>query len=170
MKNNIFTRIRNFILVLALQVFIFSRIHLFGYATACVYLIFLLKLPRHTRTSELLIWGFLAGLAVDLFCDTPGIHAAATTAMCFARNPLMAIFTHKGMADDFIPGAKSLKWGGYMVYSALCAAVFYAILFMLELFTFSYPSILVACIFSSILFTMLFTGVIELFSSNGNRQ
>ena len=42
MKNNIFTRIRNFILVLALQVFIFSRIHLFGYATACVYLIFLL--------------------------------------------------------------------------------------------------------------------------------
>ncbi len=170
MNKNLLSRIRNFILLLTVQVFVFSRIHLFGYATACIYLIFILKQPRHTKTSELLIWGFLSGLIVDMFNNTPGVHAAAATAMCFARNPILAIFTHKGMADDFIPGVKNIKWGGYMVYSALCIAIFYTLLFMLELFTFSYPSILILCILSSTMLTMLFVAVIELFSSKGQRQ
>lgn len=165
MTKNILIRMRNILVLIAVQVLIFSRIHLFGYATACVYLIFLLKLPRHTKSTGLLIWGFFSGLIIDMFCNTPGIHAAATTAMCFARNPILAAFTHKGMPDDFVPGIKSIKWGGYLVYSALCLLIFYVVLFLLELFTMSYPSILITCILSSVLLTMLIVIVIEFFTS-----
>ncbi len=166
MTKSTLKRIRDFVLLTLAQALIFSRIHLFGYATACIYLIFILKLPRHTKTAELLVWGFLFGIAVDMFGNTPGMHSAAATAMCFVRNPILAAFTHKGVPDDFIPGAKSIKWGGYAVYSSLCIALFYAILFILEMFTFSYPLTLLAGIASSTLLTMLFVFVIELFSRN----
>ena len=164
MTNNTLTRARNFVLIALVQALIFSQIHLFGYATACVYLIFILKLPRHTSRNELLVWSFLFGLTIDIFCNTPGINAAAATAMGFLRNTILTIFTHKGMPDDFIPGARSLKWGGYIVYSLACTGIFYTILFMLELFTISHASALFLSVISSTLLTMLFVAVIECFS------
>ena len=151
MTSNTLIRTRNFAMLALVQVLIFSQIHLFGYATACVYLIFLLKLPRHTSQNELLVWSFLFGLTVDIFCNTPGLNAAA-------------IFTHKGLPDDFVPGARSLKWGGYIVYSLACIGIFYTVLFILELFTISYASELFLSVTSSTLLTMLFVTVIECFS------
>ena len=114
--------------------------------------------------NELLVWSFLFGLTVDIFCNTPGLNAAAATAMGFIRNIILAIFTHKGLPDDFVPGARSLKWGGYIVYSLACIGIFYTVLFILELFTISYASELFLSVTSSTLLTMLFVTVIECFS------
>lgn len=166
MTKNTLTRLRNFVLLVLVQVLIFSRIHLFGYATACIYIIFIIKLPRHTTRNELLIWSFLFGLSVDMFCNTPGINAAAATLLGFIRNPLLAAFTQKGLADDFTPGVRSLKWNRYVVYSLLCISIFFTTLFILELFTVVNPLMLLTSIVSSTLLTMLFTIVIEFFSSN----
>lgn len=164
MTSSTLINIRNFILLTFVQVLIFSHIHLFGYATAYIYLIFLLKMPRHTSRNALLMWGFLFGLAVDMFSNTPGINAAAATAMGFARNAFLATFTHKGMPEDFVPGAKSLKWGSYLIYSLMCIVLFYTILFILELFTISNIVPLLISIASSTLLTMLFVVVTECFS------
>ena len=164
MTSSTLTNIRNFILLTFVQVLIFSHIHLFGYATAYVYLIFLLKLPRHTSRNALLMWGFLFGLAVDMFSNTPGINTAAATAMGFARNTFLSTFTHNGLPDDFIPGVKSLKWGSYLVYSLMCIVLFYVILFLLELFTISNLVPLLISVASSTLLTMLFVVVTECFS------
>ncbi len=164
MTNNTLIRIRNFIILAFVQVVIFSQIHLFGYATACIYLIFLLKLPRHTNRNELLIWGFIFGLTVDIFCNTPGINAAAATIMCFIRNIILAQFIPKNNPDDFIPGTKVLKWGGYLMYATLCIAIFYSILFLIEIFTINQPIILLTGVFTSTLLTMLFVIVTEFFS------
>ena len=165
MTQEILIRIRNFVILALLQVLVFSRIHLFGYATAYIYLIFLLKLPRFTSRNELLIWSFLFGVCVDMFCNTPGINAAAATLLGFIRNPLLSAFAHKGIPDDFIPGVRSLKWSRYTVYSILCTAIFFTALFVLELFTAANPLMLLTSIVSSTLLTMLFTIVIEFFSS-----
>ena len=164
MTRNTLINIRNFTLVVLAQVLVFSRIHLFGYATACIYLIFILKLPRHTSTNALLLWGFAAGIVVDMFCNTPGINAAAATAMAFARNLFLSTFTHKGLPDDFIPGANSIKWGSYIVYSLMCITLFYTLLFLLELFTVSHITPLLISISGSTLLTMFFVIVTECFS------
>lgn len=165
MTKNTLTRLRNFLLLVLIQVLIFSRIHLFGYATAYIYIIFIIKLPRHTTRNELLIWSFLFGLCVDMFCNTPGINAAAATMLGFIRNPLLAAFTQKGIPDDFVPGARSLKWNRYIVYSLLCTTIFFTMLFVLESFTVVNLFVLLTSIVSSTILTMLFTIVIELFSS-----
>lgn len=164
MTRNTFIRIRNFVLIALAQVLIFSQIHLFGYATACIYLIFILKLPRHTTRNEVLIWSFLFGLTVDMFCNTPGLNAAAATLVGFIRNPILATVTQKGMPDDFVPSSRSLKWGQYMVYALICTATFFTVLFLLELFTVANPFMLLTGVASSTLLTMLFVMVIEFFS------
>ena len=164
MNSRTLIRMRSFLLLALVQVLIFSRIHLFGYATACVYIIFILKLPRHTTRNELLLWSFFSGLIVDVFCNTPGINAAAAIAMGFMRNTVLATLTHKGMPEDFVPGVKTLKWGGYILYALVCIATFFTILFMLELFTINYPGILLLSTASSTLLTMLFAIVAECLS------
>jgi len=166
MTGKTIAHIRNFVLLALAQVIIFSQIHLFGYATACIFLIFLLKLPRHTTQNETMIWGFLFGIVTDIACNTPGIHSAAATAMAFIRKYILAAFTHKGLPDDFIPGVKSLKWGGYIVYAVLCIAIFYATLFPLELFAIRHFATLLISTISSIALTMLFVVVTEFFSPN----
>ena len=166
MTGKTITRTRNFVLLALAQTVIFSQIHLFGYATACIFTIFLLKLPRHTTKNEMMIWGFLFGIVTDMFCNTPGIHSAAATAMAFARNYVLAAFTHKGLPDDFIPGVKSLKWGGYIIYAIICIAIFYAVLFPLELFAIRHFTTLLIGTISSITLTMLFVVVAEFFSPN----
>lgn len=164
MTRTTLVNIGKFILLALAQVLIFSQIHLFGYATACIYIIFILKLPRHSSVNAIMLWSFMFGIIVDIFCNTPGINAAAATAMGFARNTFLAAFTHKGMPDDFVPGAKSIKWGGYLVYSLMCIVLFYCVLFLLELFAIGHIVSLLISTASSTLLTMLFVIVTECFS------
>ena len=166
MTSKTIARTGYFVLLALAQVIIFSQIHLFGYATACIFLIFLLKLPRHTTRNETMIWAFLFGIVTDIFCNTPGIHSAAATAMAFTRRYILAAFTHKGLPDDITPGAKSLKWGGYMVYAILCISIFYALLFLLELFTVRHLATLLISTTASVALTMIFVVVTEFFSPN----
>lgn len=164
MTRDTLIRIRNFVILVLIQALIFSRVHLFGYATAYIYLIFLLKLPRFTSKNEILLWGFLFGLAVDIFANTPGINACAATAMAFVRHNILDAFTQKGTADDFVPGIHTIGWSGYTTYSLLCLIVFYSVLYLLELFTIQFPVTLLVSILSSTLLTMFFTLVIECFT------
>lgn len=166
MTSNTLIRLRNFVLLALVQVLIFSQIHLFGYATACIYIIFILKLPRHTTRNEMLIWSFLFGLIVDIFSNTPGLNAAAATLLGFVRHHILAAFIQKGIPDDFVPGVRSLTWNRYIVYSLICTSIFFSALFLLEMFTVASPLTLVASIASSTLLTMLFVIVIEFFSGD----
>lgn len=157
-------RIRNFVILVLLQILIFSNIHLYGYATAYLYLLFLLKLPRHTTRNELLLWGFLAGFIVDIFGNTPGINTAAATFMAFTRNYILASFTKKDEADDYIPAASTIGTSGYIGYSLTCIIIFYIALYLLELFTINYPVTLLISVTASSLLTELFILVIECFN------
>lgn len=164
MTSNNLIRIRNFVILAFIQVLIFSQIHLFGYATAHIYLIFLLKMPRFTSRNEQMLWAFLFGLVVDIFGNTPGINACAATAMAFARGYILESFTQKGVADNFVPGIHTINVAGYIMYATLCLLLFYTVLFLLELFTIHYPLTLLASIAASTLLTLLFTLVIECFT------
>ena len=157
-------RFCNFVILALVQVLIFSNIHLFGYATAYIYLLFILKLPRLTSRNELLMWGFFLGLIVDIFGNTPGINAMAATAVAFTRNSIMSAFITKETADDFIPSVHNVGVARYLSYALVSVLQFYILLFILELFTINYPIPLLISVASSCLLTMLFIAVAEFFT------
>ncbi len=157
-------RLKNFAILAAIQVLLFNHIHLFGYATAYIYLLFILKMPRFVTRNELMMWAFALGIVVDMFGNTPGINAAAATTLAFVRNYILAMFIPNGITEDFTPGTKVLRWGAYIGYTAICITLFCIVLFMLELFTLTRPMHLAISVASSTLLTLLFTTVIESFN------
>ena len=161
---NFLNRLKYFIILAALQTLLFGHIHLFGYATVYIYLLFILKMPRFATRNEQMMWAFALGLTVDIFGNTPGINACAATAMEFARGYILESFTQKGVADNFVPGIHTINVAGYIMYATLCLLLFYTVLFLLELFTIHYPLTLLASIAASTLLTLLFTLVIECFT------
>ena len=161
MTKNTLTRLRNFVLLVLVQVLIFSRIHLFGYATVYIYLLFILKMPRFATRNAQMVWAFLLGLVVDMFSNTPGINAAAATFLAFMRDYVLAMFIPNGITEDFTPDTKVLRWGAYVGYTGICTLMFCIVLFLLELFTLSHPLHLAISISGSTLLTLLFVIVFE---------
>lgn len=161
-----FYYLKNFAILAIIQVLLFNHIHLFGYATAYIYLLFILKMPRFASRNKQMMWTFALGLIVDMFGNTPGINAAAATILAFMRNYILAMFVPNGITEDFTPGTKMLRWGAYISYAAICITLFCITLFMLELFTLTRPLHLTISVVSSTLLTLLFVTVIESFNKN----
>ena len=66
------------LLLLAAQV-LCNKILLFNVATPMVFVYVLLRLPITWSTNMSLTIGFFCGLIVDIFNNTPGMHALAST-------------------------------------------------------------------------------------------
>jgi cell shape-determining protein MreD len=158
--------LKNFVIVAAIQVLLFNHIHLFGYATAYIYLLFILKMPRFASRNKQMMWAFALGLIVDMFGNTPGINTAAATTLAFMRKYILAMFVPNGITEDFVPGTKVLRWGAYISYATICITLFCIVLFLLELFTFTRPLHLAISVASSTLLTLLFVTVIESFNKS----
>jgi len=73
-------------LLLLVQLPFVHRITLFDKAFGFFYVGFLLLLPRTLSRSYLMLIGFLTGLLIDVFTNTPGIHASAAVGVMFIRN------------------------------------------------------------------------------------
>ena len=68
------------------------------------------------------------------------------------------------MPDNFVPGAKSIKWGSYLIYASTCIAIFYTLLFFIEFFTIEHIGALFLSILYSTLLTMCLVVVVEYLS------
>ena len=154
-------RLKYFLIAAVIQVLLFSHIHLFGYATVYIYLLFILKMPRFATRNVQMVWAFALGLVVDMFSNTPGINAAAATLLAFMRNYVLAMFIPNGITEDFTPGTRVLRWGAYVSYAAICTLIFCTTLFLLEFFTLSHPLHLAISVSGSTLLTLLFVIVFE---------
>lgn len=154
-------RLKYFLIAAVIQVLLFSHIHLFGYATVYIYLLFIMKMPRFATRNEQMVWAFALGLVVDMFSNTPGINAAAATLLAFMRDYVLAMFFPNGITEDFTPGTRVLRWGAYVSYAAICTLIFCTALFLLEFFTLSHPLHLAISVSGSTLLTLLFVIVFE---------
>ena len=68
-----------FLVFVLAQAMVLSRIHLFGVATPLLYVYFVTQLPRSYPKWAGLLWGFLMGLLIDIFSNTPGMASASLT-------------------------------------------------------------------------------------------
>jgi rod shape-determining protein MreD len=73
MKTVYFKEVLLFLLLIILQVLLLNRINVFGIATPVLYIYFLLKLSIGRNQFYVIISGFLLGLIIDIFLNTPGV-------------------------------------------------------------------------------------------------
>ncbi len=85
MNSTLIVNIARFILLLAVQVIIFSRIDLFGYIDPYPYILFILLYPVNGNKAGLLLASFFLGLSVDMFLNSGGSHAVACVCLAYFR-------------------------------------------------------------------------------------
>lgn len=127
-----------FILLILLQVLLFNNIEFSGYINPWIYIMFILLLPCETASWLLLIIAFFTGFTVDMFCSTPGMHAAATVLAGFVRPYIMRLTAPR---DGYEPGSDpsmavyGFKW--FLLYASMIVVVHHMALFYLEVFRFA---------------------------------
>jgi hypothetical protein len=128
---NIF-RLSIFIIV---QVYVLDKIpHLHRFVIPYIYFLFVLWLPFTLSRVGLLLVGFVAGLTLDYFKHTPGLHAAACVLVAYARPFLIMVLIPKDVAEINYrePSPKGMGWAPYSVYVFVLTFLHHAYLTFLE--------------------------------------
>ena len=142
-----------FVLLVLVQGLILNNISFFGYATPFLYVYLILAFDANMSRYSLLLWGFALGLAVDIFSNTPGVNAAATTLLAFMRPSLLRLFTPRDSAEDFSPGIPSMGTSPFIRYLTFCLLFHQTALVLLLTFSLVQPHAIVLRIVSSVLLT-----------------
>ncbi len=75
----------SFLVYVVLQILVLYRFVLSDVAFAFFYVGFLALLPTNQNVITTMTIGFFTGLLIDIFSNTPGIHASASVLFCFVR-------------------------------------------------------------------------------------
>ena len=156
-----FKRLGWFWLLVFIQVLVLNHVHLMGYAMPFLYVYLILTLNVNVSRNILLLWGFFLGLAVDVFSNTPGMNAAATTFLAFLRPSLLTLFTPRDCAEDMEPGIKSMGFWLFFRYVLVGVALHHTVLLTIESFSFFDLGFLSLEILSSTLLTTFCVMAIE---------
>lgn len=130
----IFKEILLFAILALLQVLLFSRISLFGWAVPILYIYFLIKLPYGRNKFYVIISGFLLGLVIDIFLNTPGMNAAATTIVATMRSVMLNLFYPKNEYEEFVPGIHT-STAAFIKLTITMVLMHQILLFFIEAFT-----------------------------------
>lgn len=150
-----------FLLCWVAQVLIFNHLAVMG-GIVLFYLYVLIKMPVEYNRPLQIFLGFLLGLLIDIFSNTPGMNALTSATIMWMRMPILHLYV---VADDFKAGNPGRKTIGQSMYLRFCITmvVCHAILlYLVEAFTcFNFLHMLVKILVSATLTSVAFLAVEE---------
>ncbi|MBP6731524.1 MAG: hypothetical protein KA149_05665 [Chitinophagales bacterium] len=159
------------VLLLLAQILIFSNINFSSFVNPYIFPLFILLMPFETPRWLLMVIGFGAGLALDVFLGSIGMHAAACLLIAYLRPFLINVITPKGTEFEISPNvyAQGVTW--FIVYLGATMFVYLTFYFLLEAATFLNFFLLLVKIFLSVLVSVIFMLIfLFLFSAKKKRR
>lgn len=126
-----------FVSLVLIQVLILNQIQFSGFVNPFIYILFVMLLPLTIPNYLLLPLAFLLGLTIDVFSNSLGIHAAATTFIAFLRPVFVGAISNRDKENNNYPGLKQNGIQRFIFYAAVMVFFHHLILFFLEIFSFS---------------------------------
>ena len=148
-----------FILLVFIQIFLLKNIVFYDLNVPYLYVLFILLLPFETPNWVLFFFSFLIGITVDLFNDTLGLHAAASTILALVRILFISVTVQKDNYDsDPEPSLSIMGFRWFFFYALILTFIHHFFLLNFEVFKFSeIPSTLSRVILSSLItLTLIF--------------
>ena len=131
-----------------------------------VYILFILLLPADMNKSGVLILAFLTGITIDIFGNTPGLHAAATVFMAYLRPSVFKLFfINIEFSGSDEAGPSKVGLGGFFKYALVMVFLHHCVLFTLEVLSFTNMLFTLYSILLSTLVTTFLIMVIVMFFS-----
>lgn len=154
MNSAVLYNIARFILLLAAQILIFNNMDFLGYINPYPYILFIILYPVNGNKTGLLLSSFMLGLILDMFCNSGGVHAAASIILAYYR-PYIFKFSF-GLSYEY----QTVKLNDTLTperFSFLLIAVVlhHFVLFLLEVFQLNFLFEIILKTIVSTLFTLL---------------
>lgn len=152
-----------FIILILLQVVLLKNIGYYNLAAPFPYILIILLLPIGIPNLALYVIGLTVGLAIDLFYDSSGIHAAACIVLCAFRIFFNSITIDADIKKSQITpnlAATGIKW--FVSYTFLGTITHHLALFLIEVFSFQNLNITLLSTLMSSVFTFLLIFLISL--------
>lgn len=143
-----------FFILILLQVLVLNRIAIFNYATPFLYIYFIIKLPISLNRNILLLLSFTFGFIIDIFCNTPGINALATTVAAFVQQPLRRVLYATDDYAEQIPSYAALR-NVFIKSTLVTVLLHHTILILIESLSYVNMSMVVLRILSSTVLTFI---------------
>jgi len=149
-----------FILLLLLQVIIFKRIQIdwsiLSFGHVIIYPLWVMLAPIKIPKSVLLIGAFIMGLTIDMFYDSPGVHAAALVFTAFLRDFILKIIEpDKGYNIDRAISLKQLGFLWFISYAGIFMLIHLFFYFSVEAFSFIYMYEIIMSTFISLIISVI---------------
>lgn len=154
MNSAVLYNIARFILLLAAQILIFNNMDFLGYINPYPYILFIILYPVNGNKIGLLLSSFMLGLILDMFCNSGGVHAAASIILAYYR-PYIFKFSF-GLSYEY----QTVKLNDTLTperFSFLLIAVVlhHFVLFLLEVFRLNFIFEIILKTVVSTIFTLL---------------
>lgn len=142
-----------------LQVLLFDQLQLLGVCHPYIYVLCLLMMPITLSHSADMIIGAIAGLIMDIFCNSMGVHTAACIFIMFIRPYLIgAIVNDKDRLNEQI-SLRSLGMEALLRYVAILVVIHHLIVFMLAAWNWAHIGfVLVETLVSSLVTISIIVG------------
>lgn len=156
MRSAIYNNIFQIVGLLLFQVLILNNVKLHGFVSPYIYPLGILLLPFATPRWATLVIAFAAGLFVDMFNNTPGLHASAMLIMTFARQYVINMYRPVGDYEPTNqPTVASLGLYWFFSYAGILVLLHHFFFFLFEAYTFSFIAYTLIKIVASSVASML---------------
>lgn len=152
-------RILYFLLIFALQVFVFNKIE-FGYGiNLFIAPLYLLFLPFKINHFLLISLAFLLGFSIDFFSNTHGLHTSALLFVAYIRPFIYNLFAPRDGYDPLTsPGFRDMGITWVFSVQGILVALFLLWFFIFEVFRLSdfwlvFPRVIFSFLASMIILT-----------------
>lgn len=124
-----------FVSTIIAQILILNDLRLGIFVNPYVYVLFIMSLPIGLGRNTALTLAFGTGLIVDLFSNTPGMHAAASTLIAFVRPKVLSVIAlNSEYKADSMPTIHTYGPEWYMKYATIMISIHHVTLFFIEQF------------------------------------
>jgi len=126
-----------FFVLILVQVLILNNIQFSGLVNPYIYILFILLLPFTIPGYFLLGISFILGISIDIFGNTPGIHAGATVLLGFLRPAIAQLVSSRELIEKgSTPNMTQLGFANFIKYTVIAVLIHHLFLFFAEAFSF----------------------------------
>jgi len=162
MDSKLLRHILQFLLIMGIQLMVLNNIQLHSFINPYIYPLFLLLLPLKTSRSFVLVIAFGLGLLMDVFANTPGLHAAASVWLAFFRPFILnRLEPNTGYGYRNAISIKQRGWKWFMEYALLGTLVHHIFYFLLEVFSFEHLLLTLSRILISTVLTLFLIAIYQ---------
>jgi hypothetical protein len=163
--NNFIKNIARFILILLVQIVILNEIPpIHQFITPYLYFIFILWLPFGTSRIVTTLLGFALGYTLDMFTNTPGLHAAAASLIGYLRPTILNLLLAQEASEELTkePSIGSMGLGPFVFYIFSLTLIHHFYLVLLEWLQFGNFSYFIGKVFFTSGMSILLILLVEL--------